>query len=134
MRLIRANQAPPKLVESFLKNNQEIKKSSLLDSGYVVEINNRIMGCFHLEQIDEGLYWLRRLYIIRTDAIKLPVLVEAVLALALQKNATKVFVKSHKLMLDIILKSLQFQSQTEAPVKHLCNKNNGKWWSYNIGQ
>src|SRR5690625_1457833 len=115
MKLIRANQASEKLIDKFLKNNEEINKHTLMESGYVVEINNRITGCFNLELIDDGLYWLKQLYITRSDAIKLPVLVETILALAKQKKAKKVFVKSHKLMLDIILNSLQFQIEDVSP-------------------
>lgn len=135
MKLIRANQASEKLIDKFLKNNEEINKHTLMESGYVVEINNRITGCFNLELIDDGLYWLKQLYITRSDAIKLPVLVETILALAKQKKAKKVFVKSHKLMLDIILNSLQFQIEEVSPIDNqgaTTQEENEKWWSFHV--
>lgn len=135
MKLIRANQASEKLIDKFLKNNEEINKHTLMESGYVVEINNRITGCFNLELIDDGLYWLKQLYITRSDAIKLPVLVETILALAKQKKAKKVFVKSHKLMLDIILNSLQFQIEDVSPIDNqgaTTQEENEKWWSFHV--
>lgn len=132
MKLVRANRAPEKLIDDFLKNNEEIRRNSLLESGYVVKINGRITGCFSLEPIDDEQYWLKQLYITRTEAVKLPILVEAILALALQKKAKKVFVKSHKLMLDILLKSLQFQHEKEAPIHDINENDHSKWWSYHI--
>lgn len=132
MRLVRANRAPEKLIDNFLKNNEEIEKNNLLKSGYVVVINNRITGCFSLEPIDDGRYWLKQLYVTRTEVIQLPVLVEEILALALQKRAKKVFVKSHKLMLDILMESLQFQHEKEGPIQNLEENDHGKWWSYRI--
>lgn len=132
MKLLRANQASEKLINNFLKNNTEINKTSLLESGYVVQINHSITGCFTLEPIGDDLYWLKQLYITRTEAIKLPYLVEAVLALALQKKAKKVYVRSHKLMLDIILESLQFQQEKASPIQEAVEDAHGKWWSYNI--
>lgn len=132
MKLIRANRASPKKVDEFLKNNQQIKRNSLLESGYIVETNHRITGCFTLEPIEEGMYWLKQLYITRTEAIKLPILFESILALALEKEAKQVFVKSHKLMLDIILESLQFKLQKESPIDQSNDDDNGKWWSYHI--
>ncbi len=132
MMLVRANRAAEETIDEFLKNNEDIDKKTLLDSGYVVEVNQRIAGCFSLEPLGEGRYWLRQLYITRTEAVKLPMLVETILTLALQKKATKVYVKSHKLMLDILLESLQFHPEHDSPLNEKTTDDHGKWWSYQI--
>lgn len=132
MKLIRANAAPMEKVSSFLANNQQIEQQSLLKSGYIVEINDRITGCFNLEPINQEMFWLRQLYITQSAAIKLPVLVESILALATAQKAEFVYVKSHKLMLDLILESLLFEVQEKGPFEQSSDEDWGKWWVYEI--
>src|SRR5699024_1261056 len=97
-----------------------------------VKLSNKIIGCFILERIENGRYWLKQLYITKTEAVTLPILVEAILTLAKQQQATEVFVNSHKLMVDIILETLQFRPQVESPFLEKCVKSEGKWWCYVI--
>lgn len=132
MKLIQAKYASEKRLNKFLENNQEVDKMKLMKQGYVVKISNKIIGCFTLERINDGRYWLNQLYITNTEAVTLPILVEAILVLAKQQKATEVFVNSHKLMVDIILDTLQFRQQVEAPFLAKCLKSEGKWWSYAI--
>ena len=132
IRLIQASRVSQELVSEFLQNNQQIEIGSILKLGYLVEINNKISGCFILDEIEDGLYWLKQLYITKTEAIKIPALVEAILVLARQQNAVKVYVNSHKLMIDIILESLQFHPQEDSKFLERYYVSEGKWWVYNV--
>lgn len=134
VKLIRANTASLNRVTNFLANNKQIKQQSLLSSGYVVEINDRITGCFNLEPVNNEQFWLRQLYITQTEAIRLPVLVESILALASAQEAEQVFVKSHKLMLDLILESLLFKVQEDGPFEQSTEGDWGKWWVYELSK
>lgn len=106
----------------------------ILQIGYLVEINDQIRGCFILDEIKEGLYWLKKLYVTKTATIKIPILVEAILVLAKQKNAKKVYVNSHKLMMDIILESLNFHPQENNELLNKYDKGVGKWWEYSVSE
>lgn len=130
MRVIRASELPKEKVSNFLENHQQINSDDMLQSGYVIEIQGQICGCFLLKHIEKGLYILRRFYITKTEALKIPIFIESIILLAKQKKATAIFVQSHKLMIDIILEALQFHPQGESDFLDKYTKNDGKWWSY----
>lgn len=134
MRLIQANKVSQELVHEFLENNQQIKIENILQSGYIVEINHKICGCFILEHIEEGLYVLQQLYITKTEAVKIPILFEGILVMAKEQKAKRVFVNSHKLMIDIILEALQFHPQKDCRFLDKYAKSDGKWWSYTVSE
>ncbi|MFD1852189.1 hypothetical protein [Oceanobacillus bengalensis] len=133
MNIIPANKANQGQLNEFLANNKGLDKDSLLLEGYVVAIQDKIEGCFSLQALeDEGVFWLKQLYITRAEANKLPVLVETILALAKSKQAKSVYVHSHQPVVDILLEALQFHPQRETKFvdKHPITK--GNWWSYHV--
>lgn len=131
MKLTKAKNVSLQKVSTFLKHNHQVDLTNLLKSGYIVEMNEKIIACFNLEPVNQRIFWLRQLYIIQTEAIKLPALVESILALAKALKAERIFVKSHKLMVDLILESLLFKMQEDGPVPQL-EEDHGKWWVYEI--
>ncbi|WP_156291995.1 GNAT family N-acetyltransferase [Oceanobacillus salinisoli] len=133
MNIIPAKKATAEQLEDFFNRNENLDKDGLLDKGYVVEMNENIEGCFILDEVEEeGVYWLKQLYITRTEANKLPVLLESILTIAKSKQAKSVYVHSHQPVVDILLEALQFHPQTESSFvdKHPIDK--GNWWSYNV--
>jgi len=132
MNLIRANHVSEKRLDQFLNNNDTLDKEGLLSKGYVVEINDTIEGCFIMEPIQEGLYWLKQLYITQSEAGSLPMLLESILALAKRQHARKVYVHSHQPMVDIILEAMQFHPQQENVLVDKLQEKQGKWWTYNV--
>lgn len=132
MNLIAAHRAPEEKLDHFLENNQNVNKESLLDLGYVVEIEEQIQGCFSLEKMDEGVYWLKQLYITKAEAAKLPVLLESILNLAKEQDAKKVYVHSHQPVVDLLLEALQFHPQKEEVVVGKSTQEEGNWWTYNV--
>ncbi|MFD1172499.1 GNAT family N-acetyltransferase [Oceanobacillus picturae] len=132
MNLIPANQMDMKKVEQFLEKNEGINKASLVRAGYVVEVSGEIVGCFSLETMEEGIYWLKQLYINQTNASKLPVLLEAILTLAKQQQAKSVYVHSHQPVVDILLEALQFHPQKEKMFVDKYKRDEGNWWLYHV--
>lgn len=132
MKLIRAQQAPQSQVNQFLKQNKSIHHESLLADGYVIEVNESLIGCFVLEPLSKAVYWLKQLYIVQAEALRIPVLMEAILEIAKEAQAHKVFVNSEQKKLDLILKALQFYPQLDC--EELAEQSNyaGKWWSYQV--
>lgn len=133
MELIQASQVGAERLEQFLKANEHIKMDSLLNNGYVVEYHNKIIGCFELQAMDQGAYWLKQLYIIRNEAVKLPVLLEFILLYAKNKNAEVIYAHSEQPVTDLLLESLHFSLQTETAV-HMAHARHkrGHWWSYKV--
>lgn len=132
MKIIKSSQLPGKYLHQFLKNAYQINIESILESGYVLEIDDTISGCFVLEKITEKIFELKKFYLISTKAIKIPTLFEAILTIAKEKGAKKVCVHSHKLMTDIILRSLNFCPHEDQISVEKEIKSGGKWWVYTI--
>jgi len=132
MNLIRANQASKTQVEHFLETNEGINREDLLETGYVMMVDGEIEGCFNLESVDEGYYWLKQLYITKSKANVLPFLLEAILTLAKEQQAKRVYVHSHQPTVDIILEALQFHPQKEHVLVDKYPVNHGNWWSYSV--
>jgi len=132
MKIIEASQLPEKHIRNFLKNAHQIEVESILQSGYMLEVNDKISGFFVLEKVIDKAYELKKFYLVSTEAIKIPTLFEAIITIAEEKGARRVFVCSHKLMTDIILKSLNFYPQSDHTFLTNGAKHGGKWWSYTI--
>ncbi|MBP1969861.1 N-acetylglutamate synthase-like GNAT family acetyltransferase [Virgibacillus natechei] len=132
MNLIQANRVSEEKLDHFLKNNQTVNGDSLLQMGYVVEVQDQIEGCFVLEAMDDYIYWLKQLYITKSEAAKLPVLLETILNLAKEQQAKTVYVHSHQPVVDIILESLQFHPQQEGNFVDKDESREGNWWFYSV--
>lgn len=132
MNLIQANRVSEEKLDHFLKNNQTVNGDSLLQMGYVVEVQEQIEGCFVLEAMDDYIYWLKQLYITKSEAAKLPVLLETILNLAKEQQAKTVYVHSHQPVVDIILESLQFHPQQEDIFVDKHESREGNWWFYSV--
>jgi len=131
MKLIEASRVSKNRLEDFLKNNDQIEILPLLKTGYVVEFDDRIIGCFELAPIEENAFWLKQLYIIQNEAVKLPVLLEFILAFAKQKEAKVVYAHSAQPVTDLLLESLSFSLQTNQSLQlKEAVKRKGHWWSY----
>lgn len=124
--------APPDLLDEFLKNNEHIDRKSLAKQGYIAMKQEEIIGCFVLELVEDDLYWLKQLYVTKSAATILPVLLEAILVLAKEKYAKEVYVHSHQPMVDILLEALQFHPKQESIFADKHPRQKGTWWSYRV--
>lgn len=132
MKLVAAKDAPIDKVEQFFQENQDLTQASLLHDGYVVEVEDRIEGCFKLQQLEPEVYWLKQLHVTKKAAPSLPVLLESVLAIAKKRNAKTVYVYSHQPVVDLLLDALQFHPQENNEVVDNSGQKNGHWWMYNV--
>ncbi|HLS06872.1 MAG TPA: hypothetical protein VK079_02885 [Bacillota bacterium] len=133
MKLIQTEEVAEAKRELFFTQNNHLNKEQLLTDGYLVEDQEQIIGCFMIEPLQKDIYWLKQLYISQAEARSLPVLLEAILTLAKQKQAKKVYVFSHQPMVDIILDALQFH-ETKATNAMMNDEQyrHGKWWTYQV--
>lgn len=132
IKIFQARELPEKYVHEFLKNVQEIQISSILESGYILEINQTIRGCFNLQKIKGNIYELKQFYVIKTEDIEISLLFDMIIAMARKLGAKEIWVNSHKLMIDILLERLQFYPQNSKSQLGNHVKMSGKWWTYPI--
>lgn len=131
MKLIEAKELPEDRFEQFkAENNIEWQ---CFHSGYFVEESQKIIGCFELMPMDEkGAFWLKQLYIVREEAMKLPILLEHILYFAKEKNATILYAHSEQPVTDLLLESLRFSYRGPKLVEFapLTEYKKGAWWAY----
>ncbi|GGH71162.1 hypothetical protein GCM10010978_06800 [Compostibacillus humi] len=133
MQIMRANEVPSGQLEEFLQQNETLDSEVLEEKGYIVSVKDHIAGCFVLDEMEkEDVYWLKQLYITKNEANKLPVLLEAILALAKAKQAKSVYVHSHQPIVDILLEAMQFHLQRENVFANPQPKTKGNWWYYQV--
>ena len=132
MKFILASDVTPERLEQFLEHNKQIELETLLKAGYVVERNDKIIGCFALEPIQDDAYWLKQLYVIRQEAVKLPIIVETVLAIAKQQQAKVIYAHSEQPVTDLLLESLCFSLQPSQEELVPAKNEKGHWWTYSI--
>lgn len=131
MQLIQASAADKNQLHHFLKSNGLIQLQEFSQDGYVVEHEGKIIGCFELASVDEATYWLKKLFIIRSEALQLPLVLEFILQFAIQKNAKAIYARSNQPVTDLLLESLCFSLQTdEIVVGDFAGE--GKWWTYHV--
>ncbi|HLS67603.1 MAG TPA: hypothetical protein VK029_11485 [Pseudogracilibacillus sp.] len=131
MKLIEARDVSMERLEQFAKTN-EIAIGVLQQACYIVETDGKIIGFFELEQIEtDGVYWLKQLYIVREQAMKLPLLLEYILQFARGKNASVIYAHSEQPVTDLLLESLRFSLQVDGldVFKEKVDRK-GHWWSY----
>ncbi|MFD2044413.1 hypothetical protein ACFSTA_09360 [Ornithinibacillus salinisoli] len=133
MNIIAAKDTPIIQLEEFLKTTpNNIHKDSLLEDGYVVEIDQKIKGCFVLSQVNDGVFWLKQLYVAQEEAANLPVLLETIITMAKGLHAKKLFVHSHQPVVDILLDALQFHPQERDLLVDNPPRSRGNWWAYDV--
>jgi len=132
MELIRANQSVYEDLNAFLLKNETIDARSLANSGYVIQVDREIVGCFVLEMIETNDSWLKQLYITKDHAAKLPVLLEAISNLARQQQSKYIHIHSHQPVVDLLLESLQFYPQQDANFQLESPGPQGNWWTQEV--
>ena len=117
--------------QTFCKENELMNKETFPDNGYAVLSSHEMIGYFELELMEDYQYWLKQLYIIRNEAGKLPVLLEYILLLAKEKEATVIYAHSEQPVTDLLLESMCFSLQINSNELQQRRKS-GNWWSYKV--
>jgi hypothetical protein len=132
MKVLQATEVPIEKVEAFISTTDQVDKDSLLQDGYLVEIQDEIKACFVLSTVKGDIYWLKQLYIAKEAAMNLPVLFETIIVLVKEKQAKKLYVHSHQPVVDILLGALQFHPQKDALDIQSYQQKEGNWWAYEV--
>lgn len=132
MKVLPVKHATYEQLDDFLTRNENIDKPLLVDKGFVVEISGKIEASFILDELDSGGLWLKQLYITKSHAAKLPVLLETILQIARKQQAKAVYVHSHQPVVDILLEALEFQPEKNKLIIPESPITTGSWWSYHV--
>lgn len=132
MELILAKDVSHGRLDPFLESNPDVDKFLLIDEGYVVLIDEQIEGCFIVNKMDNGIHWLKKLHVTKRAAQGLPVIIESILTIAKENQATCLYVHSQQPLVDILLESLQFRPQKDAATVNIPARENGNWWAYHV--
>lgn len=132
MKLIQASQLTEAEFNQFVENNEHIKRRALREKGYVFEMNGEICGCFQLEEVENGSYWLKQLYITKAKARQLPLLLEVILLYAKKQQAKRIYAHSQQPVTDLLLDSFSFSLQKDHNINIEHNHTNGHWWLYQV--
>lgn len=127
MQFMKASVVDKHKLHDFLNSNGLIELQEFSQHGYIVEQEGKIIGCFELASVDEVTYWLKKLFIIRSEALQLPRVLEFILQFAIQKNAKAIHARSNQPVTDLLLESLCFSLQSRGNVA-----GEGKWWTYHV--
>lgn len=119
-------------LETFLATAPDFNKETLYLDGYIVEIDQEIKGCFVLAKLEDDIYWLKQLYITKEKAGHLPVLLETILQMTKEKQAQRLYVKSHQPVVDLLLEALQFYPQRSEQIHIDVDKKVGNWWAHDV--
>ena len=133
MEIMQAIDVDKNHLEKFLHHNMQIELEKFLKEGFVVHNDEEIIGCFSLVALGNDAYWLKQLYVIQHEAMKLPRIVETILIIAKEEMQAKIiYAHSEQPVTDLLLQSLSFSLQQEekesVPIK--CDK--GHWWTYKV--
>lgn len=132
MELILAKDVSHGRLDPFLENNPDVDKSLLINNGYVVQIDEQIEGCFVVDEMDNGVHWLKKLHVTKRAAQGLPVIIESILTIAKENKATCLYVHSRQPLVDILLESLQFHPHQDVEIVNIPVREKGNWWAYHV--
>lgn len=105
---------------------------ALYEKGYVVTENEQIISCFQLEHVENKAYWLKQLYVMQDEVMKLPRILAYILHFAEQLEMEIIYAHSHQPVTDLLFQAFHF-SLNQSPTESLRqSKNKGNWWTYKI--
>ena len=105
---------------------------ALYKKGYVVLENEKIISCFQLEQVENKAYWLKQLYMMEDEVMKLPRILAYILHFAEQLEMEIIYAHSHQPVTDLLFQAFHFSLNQSPSEDLLQTKKQGNWWTYKI--
>lgn len=119
-------------LKAFLAEANGLTISANIYNGYVIEHLDKIICWFELERFTELQCWLKQLFILREEALKLPYVFEYILQFMKAEQVQCLYVHSDRLVTDLLLESLSFSVREDKPQTLRCDKVSGTWWTYDV--
>lgn len=99
---------------------------------YVVEEEGRVLSWFQLEPLQPHCFWLKKMFILQEEALKLPEMLHVILQFSKEKGADKLYANSKQLVTDLLFRSFSFTLQASEELEAFQLSEEGNWWCYSF--
>lgn len=119
-------------LETFLKESECSLLKPNIHSGYIIEQENKIISWFEFELLQDKQCWIKKMFIVRDEAMQLPAVFESIVQFIKSQQAKSIYVYSNQLVTDLLLESLRFSVETEEIIDVVPPKDEGTWWTFQV--
>lgn len=132
MKLKKATAVKKEALDAFIERHERFSLSDTFDGemNYVIEDDGVIIGWFQIEFINNNDLWLKKLFIVQKEALKLPLVLRTIIKFAEKNNIVTLYVQSKQFVTDLLLSSFSFNLQEEKIEHQLSITKREKWWYY----
>lgn len=134
MKLVKATAVNKADLHSFITQHEHIAipRNFNEKTSYVIEENGLIISWFQIEFIDEKNVWLKKLFIVQHEALKLPDVLHTIIQFAHENDISTLYVHSKQLVTDLLLSSFSFTLQSYEQLQPFQLAKRGSWWLYSL--
>lgn len=134
MKLIKASAVKESDLNTFIGQQQILYKTDSISekTSYVIEDESTIISLFQMELVEGQNGWLKKLFITKNDALKLPAVLHTIIQFAKEQNIRTIYVHSKQPVTDLLLSSSSFTLQPLETLRPFQNEKQGNWWFYSI--
>jgi len=134
MKLLKATTVNKADLQSFIAQHEHmsIPRNFNEKTSYVIEENGTIISWFQLELMDEKHVWLKKLFIVQNEALKLPDVLQTIIQFASENNIATISVHSKQIVTDLLLSSCEFALLPREQLQPFQLAKQGSWWLYSF--
>lgn len=134
MKLLKATAVNKNDLQSFITQHAHlaIPQNFNEKTSYVIEENGSIISWFQLEFVAEKDVWLKKMFIVQNEALKLPDALQTIIQFANESNLATIFVHSKQLVTDLLLSSFSFTLLRYEQLQPFQLARQGSWWVYSL--
>lgn len=99
-------------------------------TSYVIEQDGSIISWFQIDYLNHDDLWLKKLFIVQSEALKLPDVLQTIVKFANRNKVTTIYVHSKQPVTDLLLSSFSFTLQPSQRLQPFQLAKRGNWWSY----
>lgn len=134
MKLIKATAVNKNDLQSFIAQHEHlaIPQNFNEKTSYVIEENGSIISWFQLEFVAEKDVWLKKMFIVQNEALKLPDVLQTIIQFASESNLATISVHSKQLVTNLLLSSFSFTLLRYEQLQPFQLERQGSWWLYSL--
>lgn len=121
---------------SFITRHELLANSRQFNdkTSYVIEDHGRIITWFQIDYINQVDMWLKKLFIVQTEALKLPTVLHTIIRFAYENDIARMYVHSKQPVTDLLLNSFSFTLQSDQHLQSFQAAEEGNWWYYSLAR
>lgn len=136
MKLKKATAVNQADLHSFMAHHEHFETPHNFNekTSYVIENQGAIISWFQLELLDDDTAWLKKLFIVQNEALKLPIVLQTIIQYVSEYELNALYVHSQQLVTDLLLSSFSFNLQSVEQLRPFQREQGGKWWYYHLAK